>query len=51
MKGNVFGKLPSNTAFAVKTHTGKIEIPQTAIGEVIGARCEIKTNTGNIKFE
>ena len=48
--GNVFGKLPSNTVFAVKTHTGKIEIPKTAIGEVIGARCEIKTNTGNIKF-
>ena len=47
--GNVFGKLPSNTVFAVKTHTGKIEIPKTAIGEVIGARCEIKTNTGNIK--
>ena len=48
--GNVFGKLPSNTVFAVKTHTGKIETPKTAIGEVIGARCEIKTNTGNIKF-
>jgi carboxyl-terminal processing protease len=29
---------------------GKIETPKTAIGEVIGARCEIKTNTGNIKF-
>ena len=48
--GNVFGKLPSNTVFAVKTHTGKIETPKPAIGEVIGARCEIKTNTGKIKF-
>ncbi len=49
--GSVCGKLPSNTVFVVRTNTGKIEIPKTTIGEVISARCEIKTRTGNIKFE
>ena len=49
--GNVCGRLPSNMAFAVRTNTGKVEIPKATIGEVIGGRCEIKTNTGNIKFE
>lgn len=50
--GSISGKLPSGTVFVVKTKTGKIEIPnKTAIGEAISARCEIKTNTGNIKFE
>lgn len=47
----VCGKLPSNTVFAVRTNTGKVEIPKSAIGEAIGGTCEIKTNTGNIKFE
>lgn len=49
--GSISGKLPSGTAFVTKTNTGKIEIPEIAIGEAICARCEIKTNTGNIKFE
>ena len=49
--GKVCGKLPSNTVFTVRTNTGKKEIPKTPIGEIIGGRCEIKTNTGNIKFE
>ena len=49
--GSVGGKLPLGTAFAVKTNTGKIEIPEIAIGEAVSAKCEIKTNTGNIKFE
>ena len=49
--GRVCGKLPSNTVFTARTNTGKIDIPSAPIGEVIGARCEIKTNTGSIKFE
>lgn len=50
--GGISGKLPSGTVFVVKTKTGKIEIPNKAtIGEAISARCEVKTNTGNIQFE
>ena len=49
--GRVCGKLPSNTVFAVRTNTGKIELPQTPIGATVGGRCEIKTNTGSIQFE
>ena len=49
--GNVCGRLPSNMVFAIRSNTGKVEIPKAAIGEAIGGRCEIKTNTGNIKFE
>ena len=49
--GSVCGRLPSNTVFTVRTNTGKIKIPKPPIGEAIGGRCEIKTNTGNIKFE
>ena len=50
--GNIYGKLPSGTVFVVKTNTGNIEIPnKAAIGEAINARCEVQTNTGNIKFE
>ena len=49
--GSVRGRLPSNMAFIVRTNTGRMEIPKTPIGEAIGGRCEIKTNSGNIKFE
>ena len=49
--GSVCGRLSSNMVFIARTNTGKIEIPRTPIGEAIGGRCEIKTNTGNIKFE
>ena len=49
--GKVCGKLPTNMAFVARTNTGKIQIPQSPIGEVIGGRCEIKTNTGNLKVE
>ena len=49
--GSVCGRLPSNTVFAVYTRTGKIKIPKPPIVETIGGRCEIKTNTGNIRFE
>ena len=49
--GSVCGRLSSNMVFIARTNTGKVEIPRTPIGEAIGGRCEIKTNTGNIKFE
>ena len=49
--GGVFGKLPSNTVFVVKTNTGKIEIPKATTGESISTMCEIRTHTGNIRFE
>ena len=49
--GSVCGRLSSNMVFIVRTNTGKMEIPKTPIGVAIGGRCEIKTNTGNIKFE
>ena len=49
--GSVRGRLPSNMAFIVQTNTGRIEIPKAHIGEAIGGSCEIKTHTGNIKFE
>ena len=49
--GSVCGKLPSGTIFEAKSNTGKIELPKLTIGEVITAKCEVKTNTGKIKFE
>lgn len=49
--GSVSGKRPTTTVFVVKTNTGKTEIPKTTIGEAISTRCEVKTSTGNIKFE
>ena len=49
--GSVSGKLPLNTVFTARTNTGKIEIPKPPIGEIVCGRCDIKTNTGNIRFE
>ena len=49
--GSVSGRLPSNTVFTVRTNIGKIEVPTPPIGEVIGGKCEIKTNTGSVRFE
>ena len=49
--GNVCGRLPSNVVFTVRVNTGKIDVPNVPIGEAVGGRCEIKTNTGSIKFE
>lgn len=49
--GRVSGKLSHNIAFSVRTNTGKVELPKAPIGEAIVGRCEIKTNTGNVKFE
>ena len=44
--GKVVGTLLSNKIFSVSTDTGKIEIPKSADG----GRCEIITDTGNIKI-
>ena len=49
--GKVCGKLPANTVFAVKTNTGRVELPEIAIGDAVGAICEVKTNTGSVRFE
>lgn len=49
--GRVSGKLPSNTVITAHTNTGKTELPKIPLGEVVGGRCEIKTNTGSIVFE
>lgn len=49
--GNVCGRLSADVVFAVNTNTGRAETPQPTVGERIGGRCEIKTNTGNILFE
>lgn len=45
--GNVKGSLLSDKVFIVKTDTGKAEVPET----VEGGRCEIETDTGNVKIE
>ena len=49
--GSVGGRLPSGTSFSVRTNTGSVELPKAPIGEAVGGRCEIKTNTGHIRFE
>ena len=49
--GSVGGNLPPNTVFLVRTNTGRVKVPKASAGEVIGGRCEIKTNTGSVHFE
>ena len=49
--GKVCGALPSNTVFVTHTKTGQVEIPTPSIGELVGGRCEIRTNTCSINFE
>lgn len=49
--GGVGGRLPANMMFIIRTNTGRVEIPKVPVGEAICGRCEIKTNTGNIRFE
>lgn len=44
--GNVKGSLLSNKVFIAQTDTGRVEIPKT----VTGGKCEITTDTGNIKI-
>ena len=49
--GKACGRLPSDTMFLTRTNPGRVKTPQAPIGAQIGCICEIKTNTGNIKFE
>ncbi len=44
--GDVSGSLLSEKVFITKTSTGKIDVPNT----VTGGKCEIKTDTGDIKI-
>ena len=44
--GDVTGSLLSEKVFVTKTSTGKINVPNT----VTGGKCEIKTDTGDIKI-
>ncbi len=44
--GSVRGTLLSEKVFFVRTDTGRIDVPKT----VNGGRCEIETDTGNIKI-
>ena len=44
--GDVRGTLLTGKSFSVKTDTGKIDIPKDSIG----GKCEITTDTGNIKI-
>lgn len=44
--GKVYGSLLTDKVFVVKTDTGKIDVPNT----VTGGKCEITTDTGDIKI-
>ena len=44
--GDISGSLNSEKVFITKTSTGKIDVPKT----VTGGKCEIKTDTGDIKI-
>ena len=44
--GNVTGSVLTDKVFIVQTNTGKPDVPKT----VNGGKCEITTNTGNIKI-
>ena len=45
--GNVTGSLLTDKVFITDTKTGSVDVPQTAAG----GRCEIRTDTGDIKIE
>lgn len=45
--GDVAGSLLSDKIFVTETDTGNVQVPNS----VTGGRCEIATNTGNIKIE
>ena len=49
--GMVLGRLAQGVVFDVRTNTGRVEIPTVKVGETVCGRCEIKTNTGSVKFE
>jgi len=44
--GDVVGSLLSDKVFITKTDTGRVDVPKT----VTGGKCEIKTNTGDIRI-
>lgn len=44
--GNIVGSLLTEKVFIAHTDTGKVDVPKT----VTGGRCEIKTDTGDIKI-
>lgn len=45
--GNITGSLLSDKVFIAHTDTGRVNVPKTATG----GKCEVTTDTGNIKFE
>ncbi len=45
--GDITGSLLSEKVFVVETDTGRIDVPKT----VTGGRCEITTNTGDIRIK
>lgn len=45
--GSVVGSLRSDKVFITKTDTGSVNVPKTTSG----GKCEIETDTGNIKIE
>ena len=45
--GDVTGTLRSEKVFLTETQTGKVEVPKS----INGGRCEIRTDTGDIKIE
>ena len=45
--GDVWGSLLSDKVFITRTDTGKVDTPKTTVG----GRCEITTDTGNIKIQ
>ena len=45
--GDVLGNLLSDKVFITETDTGSVDVPKT----VTGGRCEISTDTGDIKIE
>lgn len=44
--GNVLGSLLSDKVFIVDTDTGRVNVPKS----ITGGRCEIKTDTGDVKI-
>lgn len=45
--GNITGRLLTDKVFIAASDTGSVEVP----GTVTGGRCEIDTDTGNIRIE
>ena len=45
--GNITGRLLTDKVFIAASDTGSVEVPRT----VTGGRCEIDTDTGNIRIE